>query len=70
MQRNARKLQILQILVEKPLFVEEIADAAGIDKHTALVYCLRYQVQGLVAKSDSRYMITARGLDRMVFLSN
>ena len=70
MQRNERKLQILQILADNPLSVEAIADEAGIDKHNALVYCLRYQEQGLVAKSDSRYALTKRGRDRMVFLSN
>ena len=70
MQRNERKLQILQILVEHPLSVEEIADAAGIDKHTALVYVSRYQTQGLVAKTGYMYALTKRGRDRIVFLSD
>ena len=68
--RNARKCQILEILAKNPLTIEEIADDTGIDKHNALVYCLRYQKQGLLERAGDRYALTKRGLDRMVFLSN
>lgn len=68
MQRNERKLQVLQILANNPLSIEEIADTAGIDKHTALVYVSRYQAQGLVAKIGDMYALTTRGLDRIAYL--
>jgi predicted transcriptional regulator len=71
MQRNYRKLQILQILFESPLSVEDIADKAGINKHNALVYCLRYWKWGLLQKINSNpttFDITDRGIQRIEYL--
>ena len=72
MQRNHRKLQILEILAEKSLTVEEIADMADINEHNALVYCLRYHEQGLLQKIETKpttFCITDRGIRRLEFLS-
>jgi Fic family protein len=71
MQRNQRKLQILEILAEKPLTVGEIADMADISEHNALVYFLRYQEQGLLQKIETKpttFCITDRGIGRLEFL--
>jgi predicted transcriptional regulator len=71
MQRNQRKLQILEILAEKPLTVEETADVANTGEHNALVYCLRYQEQGLLQKVETKpttFCITDRGIGRLEFL--
>ena len=73
MQRNQRKLQVLQILAEalSSLEVEEIAEHAGISKHHALVTCFRYQEQGLIKKTGSTpttFRLTTRGFDRLEFL--
>lgn len=73
MDRNQRKLQVLQILMDakSSMDVAEIANAASIDKHHALVTCLRYQEQGLLQKTGTNpasFCLTARGSGRLEFL--
>ena len=73
MDRNERKIQILQILLDSgsSLAVSEIADAAAMVRHHALVMCSRYQNQGLLVKTGSnpsQFSLSRRGRERLFFL--
>ena len=68
--RNERKKSILFFLAwYGPVSLEALADAEDIPLDHARVYLWRYAKQGLILKNFGSFILSARGVERLGFLT-